>query len=133
MARVERMVSGAKVAVPAGLRDDTSAVEQSRDAIQQAVLDGQYEANVGPSDVAECCETAIEARMQKLRSETLLLQWLANHSNIPVPRILSPKADQHRDFIIMDKLPGVMLLNIYGTFDTLAKARFQSYRISVYR
>jgi hypothetical protein len=74
-----------------------------------------------------------EQGMQKLRSETLLLQWLANHSNIPVPRILSPKADQHRDFIIMDKLPGVMLLNIYGTFDTLAKARFQSYRISVYR
>jgi aminoglycoside phosphotransferase len=75
-----------------------------------------------------------EHGMQKLRSEALLLQWLTNHSDIPVPQVLFPEADQHRDFIIMDKLPGVMLLNIYGTFDTLAKARSQSssYHIPLY-
>jgi hypothetical protein len=64
-----------------------------------------------------------ERGMQKLRSEARLLQWLANRSDIPVPRVLFPVEDQYRDFIIMDKLPGVMLLNIYGTFDTLAKER----------
>jgi aminoglycoside phosphotransferase len=64
--------------------------------------------------------------LQKLRSEARLLQWLANHSDIPVPRVLSPMENQYRDFIIMDKLPGVMLLNMYGTLDPLAKVRFKT-------
>lgn len=58
---------------------------------------------------------------QKLRSEAHLLRWLANSTDILVPRVLSPVDDQYRDFIIMNKLPGVMLLNIYGNLDVLAK------------
>jgi len=62
-----------------------------------------------------------ERRIQKHRSESRLLKWLANHPDIPVPRILFPVDDQNCDFIIMDKLPGTMLLNTYATFNTAAK------------
>ena len=61
--------------------------------------------------------------IQKLRIEAHLLKWLAKSTNIPVPRILSPLDVQDCNIIIMDKLPGTMLLNMYGTLDTSAKAR----------
>ncbi|KAF9520842.1 hypothetical protein BS47DRAFT_1481178 [Hydnum rufescens UP504] len=64
-----------------------------------------------------------EQLIQKLRAEACLLQWLANCSSIPAPRVLFPEEDRYRDFIIMDKLPGAMLLNMYSTLDTLAKER----------
>jgi len=61
--------------------------------------------------------------VQKLGTEARLLKWLAESTNIPVPRILSPLDVQDCNIIIMDKLPGNMLLNMYGTLDTSAKAR----------
>ena len=60
--------------------------------------------------------------VQKLRTEACLLKWLAESTNIPIPRILSPLDVQDLTVIIMDKLPGNMLLNMYGTLDTSAKA-----------
>ena len=61
--------------------------------------------------------------IQKLGIEARLLKWLTESTNIPVPRILSPLDIQGCNIIIMDKLPGTMLLNMYGTLDTSAKAR----------
>jgi len=61
--------------------------------------------------------------VQKLGTEARLLKWLAESTNIPVPRILSPLDVQDCNIIIMDKLPGDMLLNMYGTLGTSAKAR----------
>lgn len=60
---------------------------------------------------------------QKLGIEGRLLQWLGESTKIPIPRILSPLDDRHSNLIIMNKLPGMMLLNAYSTFDTPAKAR----------
>lgn len=57
----------------------------------------------------------------KLGIEARHLKWLAESTNIPVPRILSPLGVQDCNVIIMDKLPGTMLLNIYGTLDASAK------------
>ena len=62
-------------------------------------------------------------RFQKLGIEARLLKWLAESTNIPVPRILSPLDVQDCNIIIMDKLLGTMLLNMYGALDTSAKAR----------
>lgn len=59
--------------------------------------------------------------IQKLRAEAFLLKWLVQSSGVPVPRILSFPDDQHSNILIMDKLPGTMLLNIYGTLDISAK------------
>ncbi|GLB42982.1 hypothetical protein LshimejAT787_1204310 [Lyophyllum shimeji] len=64
-----------------------------------------------------------ELGVQKLRTEARLLHWLAKNTDIPVPRILPPVEDRSRNFFITDKLPGVMLLNIYGTLDSMAKER----------
>jgi hypothetical protein len=51
------------------LRDDSAAIEQSRNAIKEAVLDGQHQADVRASDIAQRREPSIEARVQKLCRE----------------------------------------------------------------
>ena len=51
------------------LRDNTAAVKQPRHRTQQAILDGQRQANVGASDIAKRGEAAIKARRQKPRRE----------------------------------------------------------------
>ncbi|KIM43812.1 hypothetical protein M413DRAFT_26107 [Hebeloma cylindrosporum] len=61
--------------------------------------------------------------IQKLGIEARLLKWLSESTKLPVPRIQSPLDIQDRNIVIMDKLPGTMLLNTYGTLNTLAKAR----------
>ena len=60
--------------------------------------------------------------IQKLGTEARLLKWLAESTNLPIPRILFPLDVQGCNIIVMDKLPGTMLLNMYGTLDTSAKA-----------
>ena len=64
----------------------------------------------------------LDVGILKLGIEARLLKWLAESTNIPVPRILSPLDVQDCNVIIMNKLPGAMLLNMYGTLDTSAKA-----------
>ncbi|KAF8055210.1 hypothetical protein FPV67DRAFT_1745477 [Lyophyllum atratum] len=64
-----------------------------------------------------------EQGIQKLSSEARLLHWLLRRTDIPVPRILYPAHGQYSDFIVMDKLPSDMLLNVYGTLGTPAKER----------
>jgi aminoglycoside phosphotransferase len=80
-------------------------------------------------------KAAGQCAMQKVRSEARLLQWLAVSSDIPVPTISFWGDDQHCDFIIMEKLPGEMLLNSYGKFDTAAKVLlklfFKSFRLKL--
>jgi hypothetical protein len=51
----------------AGLRDKAAAINQPRDRPQQTILDGQSQANVGPPNVAQCGETAIDAGRKKPR------------------------------------------------------------------
>ena len=67
VSRFERVVSRTEVTMAAGLRDNTAAVKQPRHRTQQAILDGQSQANVGSPDVAKRGEAAIEARSQKPR------------------------------------------------------------------
>lgn len=61
--------------------------------------------------------------IKKLGIEARLLNWLAESTKIPVPRILFPLDVQDCNIIIMDKLSGTMLLNMYATLDTSAKVR----------
>jgi len=70
--------------------------------------------------------------IQKLGTEARLLKWLAESTNIPVPRILSPLDVQDCNIIIMDKLPGDMLLNMYGTLGTSAKARLNFLKLHLF-
>ena len=65
-----------------------------------------------PKDGAELGD-----RIQKLGIESRLLKWLAESTNIPVSPL-----DVQDSNVIMDKLPGTMLLNMYDTLDTSAKA-----------
>ncbi|KJA21256.1 hypothetical protein HYPSUDRAFT_42404 [Hypholoma sublateritium FD-334 SS-4] len=132
------------------LGDWSPSTDESLSAEQQSVIDAvshilhksPIESHVRAEDVNLTLEVGSEDRskviarkillqngadlghgVQKSKTEARLLQWLSNSTNIPVPRVLAPPDDQHGNVFIMDKLPGTMLLNIYGTFDTSAKER----------
>ncbi|KAG5352644.1 hypothetical protein C0989_001369 [Termitomyces sp. Mn162] len=73
--------------------------------------------------------------VRKLRIEARLLAWFKRSSKLPTPGLLSPLAhslmdepDADRTFFIIEKLPGVPMLNQYGLLNTKAKERtVQSY------
>src|SRR5215813_4038266 len=66
MRRIERVIAGPEVAMAASLRERPAAIEQARHPVQQAIFDGQRQANVSAAYVAECGETPVQAGVQEL-------------------------------------------------------------------
>ena len=102
------------------LLNDPSLIPLSHKTLEVGFEDGSkvIARKILPKDGAD-----LGHGIQKLGIEARLLKWLAESTNIPVPRIISPLEVHDCKFIIMDKLPGTMLLNMYGILDTSAKAR----------
>jgi hypothetical protein len=78
----------------------------------------------------------LQCRNRKIDSETYLLRWLQRHSDINVPCLLEVYVARgnrttlaQSNFIIMNKIQGSMLINLYGNLPTAIKVwnvRFQS-------
>jgi len=72
-------------------------------------------------------------RNRKFDSETHLLRWLQRHSDLNVPRLLEVCVAGGNDtilansnFIIMNRIQGSMLINLYGNLPTAVKERLMS-------
>ena len=99
------------------LLNDLSLISLSHKTLEVGFEDGSkvIARKILPKDGADLGDG-----IQKLETEARLLEWLAS-TNIPAPRMLSPLDVQGCNLIIMDKLPGTMLWNMYSTLDTSAK------------
>lgn len=77
-------------------------------------------------------------RDRKFDSETYLLRWLQMHSDINVPRLLEVcvAPGNHAtlvksNFSIMNKIPGSMLINLYGNLSAAVKVRIIQFQLVV--
>ena len=61
MSRIERVVSGAEVAVAAGLGENAATIKEPGHPIKQAVPDGRGDTNVCAAYVADGGKAAVEA------------------------------------------------------------------------
>jgi hypothetical protein len=69
-------------------------------------------------------EGSEEWRENRLDSEVSLTCWLRVRTSIPVPEILHrPAQDSDFRFYVMGKLPGSVLLNVFGSFGILDRLR----------
>ncbi|EIW65161.1 uncharacterized protein TRAVEDRAFT_42540 [Trametes versicolor FP-101664 SS1] len=72
-------------------------------------------------------EEDIQTIFRRFRREIHLMEWLkANDSAIPGPTIIYPRNISPEigvTFVILDKLPGELVVNVFGRLPYLAKAR----------
>ncbi|OBZ78628.1 hypothetical protein A0H81_00784 [Grifola frondosa] len=61
----------------------------------------------------------------KFDSEVFVLSYLKENTHIPVPELHAVVRGNDTNFVVMNKVPGVMLVNAFGLFSTAVKVQMR--------